>query len=78
MIRSKGEAGTGDVIEAVRHLRTIKGEIARLSALDEVELFAAAKDLAAPYPLVKQVAAEGKLPVVLFVAGAWPPRPTPP
>ncbi|WP_256369561.1 pyridoxal 5'-phosphate synthase lyase subunit PdxS [Nesterenkonia sp. NBAIMH1] len=69
MIRSKGEAGTGDVIEAVRHLRTIKGEIARLSALDEVELFAAAKDLAAPYPLVKQVAAEGKLPVVLFVAG---------
>ncbi|GAB3847647.1 pyridoxal 5'-phosphate synthase lyase subunit PdxS [Nesterenkonia populi] len=69
MIRSKGEAGTGDVIEAVRHLRTIRGEIARLSALDEVELFAAAKELAAPYPLVKQVAAEGRLPVVLFVAG---------
>ncbi|WP_150461181.1 pyridoxal 5'-phosphate synthase lyase subunit PdxS [Nesterenkonia ebinurensis] len=69
MIRSKGEAGTGDVIEAVRHLRTIKGEIARLSALDEVELYAAAKELRAPYELVKKVAAEGRLPVVLFVAG---------
>ncbi|GFZ82274.1 pyridoxal 5'-phosphate synthase lyase subunit PdxS [Nesterenkonia alkaliphila] len=69
MIRSKGEAGTGDVIEAVRHLRTIKGEIARLAALDEVELYAAAKELRAPYELVKQVAAAGRLPVVLFVAG---------
>ncbi|GGG73000.1 pyridoxal 5'-phosphate synthase subunit PdxS [Corynebacterium pelargi] len=69
MIRSKGEAGTGDVSEAVRHLRTIKGEIARLQRLDRDELYVAAKELQAPYDLVAEVAETGKLPVVLFVAG---------
>jgi pyridoxal 5'-phosphate synthase pdxS subunit len=69
MIRSKGEAGTGNVVEAVRHLRQIKGEIGRLRALDNNELFAAAKELRAPYELVKEVAELGKLPVVLFSAG---------
>ncbi|APT93782.1 pyridoxal biosynthesis lyase PdxS [Corynebacterium phocae] len=69
MIRSKGEAGTGDVSEAVRHLRTIKGEIARLQKLDRDELYVAAKELQAPYDLVAEVAETGKLPVVLFVAG---------
>ena len=69
MIRSKGEAGTGDVSEAVKHLRTINAEIAALRALDENELFVAAKDLQAPYDLVKQVAKEGRLPVGLFTAG---------
>ena len=69
MIRSKGEAGTGDVSEAVRHLRTIRGEIARLGRLDRDELYVAAKELQAPYELVREVAETGKLPVVLFVAG---------
>ena len=69
MIRSKGEAGTGDVSEAVKHLRTLKSEIARLGALDDNELFVAAKELQAPYELVKQVAETGKLPVDLFTAG---------
>lgn len=69
MIRSKGEAGTGDVSEAVKHLRTIKGEIARLQNLDRDELYVAAKELQAPYDLVAEVAETGKLPVVLFVAG---------
>nr|WP_181244097.1 pyridoxal 5'-phosphate synthase lyase subunit PdxS [Gulosibacter molinativorax] len=72
MIRSKGEAGTGDVSEAMKHIRTIKGEIARLQALNAVEpdaLYVAAKDLQAPYGLVKQVAETGELPVVMFVAG---------
>ena len=69
MIRSKGEAGTGDVSEAMKHLRTIKGEIRALGAKSDDELFVAAKELAAPYELVAQVAREGKLPVVLFVAG---------
>lgn len=69
MIRSKGEAGTGDVSEAVRHLRTIRGDINRLRSLDEDELYVAAKELQAPYDLVKEVAATGKLPVVMFVAG---------
>ena len=69
MIRSKGEAGTGDVSEAMKHLRTIKGEIRALGAKSEDELFVAAKELAAPYELVARVAREGKLPVVLFVAG---------
>ncbi|MEC3992968.1 pyridoxal 5'-phosphate synthase lyase subunit PdxS [Actinacidiphila sp. DG2A-62] len=69
MIRSKGEAGTGNVVEAVRHLRQIKGEISRLRGLDNNELYAAAKDLRAPYELVKEVAELGKLPVVLFSAG---------
>ncbi|TFB55622.1 pyridoxal 5'-phosphate synthase lyase subunit PdxS [Cryobacterium tagatosivorans] len=69
MIRSKGEAGTGDVSEATKHIRTIKGEIARLSALSKDELYVAAKELQAPYELVAEIAATGKLPVVLFVAG---------
>ena len=62
MIRSKGEAGTGNVVEAVRHLRQIKNEIARLRGYDNNELYAAAKDLRAPYELVKEVAELGKLP----------------
>ena len=69
MIRSKGEAGTGDVSEATKHIRTIKGEIAALSAKSEDELYVAAKELQAPIELVRQVAREKKLPVVLFVAG---------
>ncbi|GAB2479869.1 hypothetical protein GCM10027030_12470 [Luteococcus sediminum] len=69
MLRSKGEAGTGDVSEAMRHLRTIKAEIGQLAARSEDELYVAAKELQAPYPLVKQVAKQGRLPVVTFVAG---------
>ena len=69
MIRSKGEAGTGNVVEATRHMRQIRAEIRRLGGLDEVELFAAAKDLGASYDLVRDVATAGKLPVVLFTAG---------
>ncbi|MDE0867554.1 MAG: pyridoxal 5'-phosphate synthase lyase subunit PdxS [Aquiluna sp.] len=69
MIRSKGEAGTGDVSEATKHIRTILGEIRALSSRSDDELYVAAKELQAPYALVKQVAREGKLPVVLFVAG---------
>lgn len=69
MIRSKGEAGTGNVVEATRHMRQIRAEIGRLTTLDKIELFAAAKELAAPYELVKEVADLGKLPVVLFTAG---------
>jgi pyridoxal 5'-phosphate synthase pdxS subunit len=69
MIRSKGEAGTGDIVEAVRHLRLITGEIRRLGTLDASELPAAAKQLQAPLELVRQVAAAGRLPVVLFCAG---------
>jgi len=69
MIRSKGEAGTGDVSEAMKHIRTIRGEIAHLSSKSEDELYVAAKELQAPYQLVKEVASTGKLPVVMFVAG---------
>ena len=69
MIRSKGEAGTGDVSEATKHIRTILGEIAALAAKSEDELYVAAKELQAPLELVRQVAREKKLPVVLFVAG---------
>jgi pyridoxal 5'-phosphate synthase pdxS subunit len=69
MIRSKGEAGTGDIVEAVRHLRMIGGEIRRLTTLDAGELPTAAKQLGAPLQLVRQVAADGHLPVVLFCAG---------
>jgi pyridoxal 5'-phosphate synthase pdxS subunit len=69
MIRSKGEAGTGDIVEAVRHLRRIGGEIRRLGILDDAELATAAKELGAPLHLVRQVARDGKLPVVLFCAG---------
>ena len=69
MIRSKGEAGTGDIVEAVRHLRAIGGEIRRLAGLREEELAAAAKELSAPLDLVRSVAAQGRLPVVMFCAG---------
>ncbi|MEH0338588.1 pyridoxal 5'-phosphate synthase lyase subunit PdxS [Cutibacterium namnetense] len=69
MIRSKGEAGTGDVSEAVRHLRTIRAEMARLNSMSPDELYVAAKELQAPYDLVAEVARTGELPVVLFVAG---------
>ncbi|MDR2323424.1 MAG: pyridoxal 5'-phosphate synthase lyase subunit PdxS [Microbacterium sp.] len=69
MIRSKGEAGTGDVSEAMKHIRTIRGEIARLTTLSKDELYVAAKELQAPYELVAEVAEKGALPVVMFVAG---------
>ena len=69
MIRSKGEAGTGNVVEAVRHIRLITGEIRRLGSLGEMELPAAAKELQAPLELVRDVAEKGRLPVVLFCAG---------
>ncbi|HEY5530851.1 MAG TPA: pyridoxal 5'-phosphate synthase lyase subunit PdxS [Candidatus Anoxymicrobiaceae bacterium] len=69
MIRTKGEAGTGNVVEAVRHMRTIMGEIARLTVLREEELMAAAKEMSAPYDLVVEVARTGELPVVNFSAG---------
>jgi len=69
MIRSKGEAGTGDVSNAMTHMRTIGGEIRRLTSMREDELYVAAKELQAPYALVKEVAETGKLPVVLFTAG---------
>jgi pyridoxal 5'-phosphate synthase pdxS subunit len=69
MIRSKGEAGTGNIVEAVRHLRAIRGEIRRLASSDEAELASAAKELRAPVDLVRDVAERGKLPVVLFCAG---------
>src|SRR5271169_10729 len=66
MIRSKGEAGTGDIVEAVRHLRRINGEIRRLTMLDVSELPSAAKELAAPLEIVRRVASDGRLSVVLF------------
>jgi pyridoxal 5'-phosphate synthase pdxS subunit len=69
MIRSKGEAGTGNIVEAVHHLREITGGIKRLQAMPKDELMTAAKELGAPYDLVKEVAETGKLPVVLFCAG---------
>ncbi len=69
LIRSKGEAGTGNVVEAVRHLRTINAQLRRLQSADAAELFALAKDLQAPLALVQEVASTGKLPVPLFCAG---------
>jgi pyridoxal 5'-phosphate synthase pdxS subunit len=69
MIRSKGEAGTGNVVEAVRHLRTINAQMRRLHSADASELYSLAKDLQAPLPLVREVAELGKLPVPLFCAG---------
>jgi len=69
MMRTKGEAGTGNVVEAVRHARTVLGEIRRLQGLRPEELMHTAKELGAPYELVQQVAATGKLPVVNFAAG---------
>tara|TARA_B100000686_G_C16799154_1_gene984647 strand:+ start:1428 stop:2330 length:903 start_codon:yes stop_codon:yes gene_type:complete len=69
MIRSKGEAGTGNVVQAVRHLRTILGDIRKLGQADSAELFDWAKELQAPLPLVQEVAATGHLPVPMFCAG---------
>jgi len=69
MIRTKGEAGTGDVVEAVRHARKIMGEIRAVSSMDEDELYTYAKEIRAPYGLVKQTAELGRLPVVNFAAG---------
>ena len=69
MIRTKGEAGTGDIVEAVRHARSVLGEIKRLTVLGAEELVAAAKDLGAPLELLREVAGSGKLPVVNFAAG---------
>jgi len=69
MIRSKGEAGTGNVVEATRHMRAIRAGIRQLSTMDADELYSAAKELRAPVELVREVAAAGALPVVLFTAG---------
>ncbi|MDQ4071833.1 MAG: pyridoxal 5'-phosphate synthase lyase subunit PdxS, partial [Actinomycetota bacterium] len=69
MIRTKGEAGTGNVVEAVRHMRAIQGELRRISCLEEAEVSTAAKELAAPLELVRSVAQTGRLPVVNFSAG---------
>jgi pyridoxal 5'-phosphate synthase pdxS subunit len=69
MIRTKGEAGTGDVVNAVTHMRAVYGGIRRLGALREDELYAEAKELGAPYELVRWVAENGRLPVVTFTAG---------
>ncbi len=69
MMRTKGEAGTGDIVEAVRHIRSVNAGIRKLAGMREDELFMAAKELAAPFELVREVAAAGRLPVVNFVAG---------
>src|SRR6187401_417909 len=69
MIRTKGEAGTGNIVEAVRHMRSVMRDMRRLTALDPTELMAEAKRLAAPFELVQQVAKTGKLPVPQFAAG---------
>ncbi|MFD0481065.1 pyridoxal 5'-phosphate synthase lyase subunit PdxS [Kineococcus sp. GCM10028916] len=69
MIRSKGEAGTGDVSNAVMHMRTIRAELNRLRSMEEDELYVAAKEMSAPFDLVREVAEKGKLPTVLFTAG---------
>src|SRR5919107_1128947 len=69
MIRTKGEAGTGDVVEAVRHARTVLGDIRHLTTMAEMELMTAAKEHGAPYDLVRGVAQDGKLPVPMFCAG---------
>src|SRR5689334_14776900 len=69
MIRTKGEAGTGDIVNAVTHMRSVFGHVSRLGALREEELFAEAKGLRAPYELVRWVAEHGRLPVVTFTAG---------
>ena len=69
MIRSKGEAGTGNVVEAVRHLRSITGDIRKITQADEAELFDWAKQLQAPLPLIQEIKATGTLPVPLFCAG---------
>merc|ERR1719506_1431696 len=68
-LRTKGEAGTGNIVEAVRHARTVNSQIRALTVMADDELFVAAKEMQAPYELVKEVAASGKLPVVNFAAG---------
>ncbi len=69
MIRTKGEAGTGNVVEAVRHMRTVTNEMRVLTTMDEAQLMSAARDHAAPFDLVREIASSGKLPVVNFAAG---------
>lgn len=69
MIRTKGEAGTGNIVEAVRHTRSVLGDIRKLQSLDDDEVFAFAKELSAPYELVRQTKQLGRLPVVNFAAG---------
>ena len=69
MIRTKGEAGTGNIVEAVRHARSVLGEIKRIQGMDEAELMSTARDLRAPYELVREVHDTGKMPVVNFAAG---------
>jgi pyridoxal 5'-phosphate synthase pdxS subunit len=69
MVRTKGEAGTGNVVEAVRHMRTVTNEMRALTTMDDAQLMSAARDHAAPYDLVREVASTGKLPVVNFAAG---------
>jgi len=69
LIRSKGEAGTGNIVEAVRHLRSILGDVRRITQADPAEQYAWAKELAAPIGLVQEIAAVGRLPVPLFCAG---------
>ena len=69
MIRSKGEAGTGNIVEAVRHLRSITADIKKITMADEAEAFAWAKEIRAPVELVREIKATGKLPVPLFCAG---------
>lgn len=69
MIRTKGEAGTGDVIEAVRHMRTVNGEITRAKGMSDMELRVFAKEIGAPFDLLKETAQLGRLPVVNFAAG---------
>jgi pyridoxal 5'-phosphate synthase pdxS subunit len=69
MIRTKGEAGSGNIVEAVRHMRMVQSQLKELTVLEEEELMAKAKELGAPYSLVKQVAKLGKLPVPNFAAG---------
>ena len=69
MIRTKGEAGTGNIVEAVRHARSVLGEIERIKSMNKEELMATARDLQAPFELVNQIHETGKLPVVNFAAG---------
>jgi pyridoxal 5'-phosphate synthase pdxS subunit len=69
MLRTKGEAGTGNIVEAVRHARAVQGQIRRVASMDPTELFVAAKEMQVPYDLLKQVAETGSLPVVNFAAG---------
>jgi pyridoxal 5'-phosphate synthase pdxS subunit len=69
MIRTKGEAGTGDVVEAVRHMRTVNAEIRKAQGLTEEELYVMAKEIGAPFDLLKETAKLGRLPVVNFAAG---------